>query len=177
MVDDDGRETVRIAGTGSDGDGQYVSFERGLDAGYAADEATLRPTEATLRDEVVGPRETLREWGFDPRTFVLPYDASDARAWSLVCDRYDALANAAVRSLPNPPGTPPTSLRRYYLETDQLTRTGVGDYLDAVADVGGLGVLAGHSAWETVPPERVRWVVAAARDRGIELATFRDVPG
>ncbi|WP_206424993.1 hypothetical protein [Halosimplex salinum] len=44
-------------------------------------------------------------------------------------------------------------------------------YLDSVAECGGLGILAGHTDWETVPPERVGAVVDAARERGIEVTT------
>jgi len=79
-----------------------------------------------------------------------------------------------VRSLPNPPATPPLSLSRYYLETSHMRMVEVETYLDEVAAGGGLGVLTGHTAWETVPPERVAAVVDAAHERDITVTTVQD---
>ncbi|MFB6135582.1 MAG: polysaccharide deacetylase family protein, partial [Halobacteriaceae archaeon] len=174
LTDGSRRERRELVDKGETDDAQYVAFDRPLESAFAAGEAVLRPSEATLRDEVVGAGEDLRALGFDPRTFVFPYDAADPRAWSLAAERYDAVANAAVRSLPNSPGTAPTDLRRYYLETTHLTEVEVAEYLDAVAARGGLGILAGHSAWDSVPPERVARVVELARERGVAVTTFRE---
>ncbi|MFB6151581.1 MAG: polysaccharide deacetylase family protein [Haloarculaceae archaeon] len=151
-----------------------MTFETALDADFAAGETVVRPAESQIRDEVVGAGEGLRERGFEPSTFVFPYDAADPRAWQLAADRYDAVADAVVRSLPNPPGTPPSALGRYYLETDALTMVEIETYLDAVAETGGVGILAGHTAWETVPPERVAAVVDAAFERDVQVTTVRD---
>lgn len=174
ITDGEAKEVRELAGKGKEGD-PYVDFARPLNDDYAADEAVLRPTPSLLDDEIVGVREAFRDLGHDPSTFVLPYDAGDARAWSLIEDHYEALADAAVRSLPNPPGTSLTNLRRYYLETDAMTMVDIETYLDRVAEQGGIGVLAGHAAWETVPPERVAAVVDAALDCGIEVTTFEDL--
>jgi hypothetical protein len=174
VTDGTRRERRVLAGTGQSTNGATLTFEAGLDGDFDAEETVVRPDEETLRDEVVGAKRDLQDMGFDPTTFVLPYDAGDARVWSLVADHYDALADAAVRSLPNPPGTPPLALQRYYLETDKLRPAELETYLDAVAERDGFGILAGHSAWETVTPERVGAVVDAAHERGIEVTTVRD---
>ncbi|MFC7196916.1 hypothetical protein ACFQL4_23440 [Halosimplex aquaticum] len=79
-----------------------------------------------------------------------------------------------MRSLPNPPGASPLDLQRYYLETDAMRLAEIETYLDGVAERGGLGILAGHTAWDTVPPERVAAVVDAAHERGIEVTTVRE---
>ncbi|ACV47020.1 MULTISPECIES: polysaccharide deacetylase family protein [Halomicrobium] len=149
-----------------------LGIEREIDAAFDGEEAVLRPTEATLRDEIAGVRSAFDRLGYDPDAFVFPYDAADPRAWALAAETYDVLPNAAVRSLPNRPDTAPTSYQRCYLERSHLRRAEIETYLDSVATQGGLGILAGHSAWETVPPERVAFVIEAARQRGIEVTTF-----
>lgn len=175
LRDTTNHERRELTEKGETGEGAYIEAAEPIEEGFRAGEAVVRPCEGVLRDEVAGAGEDLREMGFEPRTFVLPYDAGDVRAWSAVERRYDALANAAVRSLPNPPGTPLTSLRRHYLETTRLARREIAEYLDAIAQGDALGVLAGHSAWESVPAERVAWVLDAAAERDIEVTTFREI--
>lgn len=172
VVDVTGTEAVELAGKGTVDGRPAVDLAAPLGRGFAAGETVFRPTESLLRGEIVGASELLRDAGFDPRTFVFPYDAADGRAWSVAAEHYDVIANVGVRSLPNPPGTETTNLRRWYLETSHLALPGLDDYLDAVAGGGGLGVLAGHSAWNTVTPERIETVVAAARERDVEVTTF-----
>lgn len=156
------------------GDQPAVTLEEPLSASFDAGEAVFRPTESQIRDEIVGVREEFDDLGFDPTSFAFPYDAGDSRAWQVVAEQYDALADASVRSLPNPPGTSPLALQRYYLETSHMRMVEIESYLDAVADSGGLGILAGHTAWETVPPERVAAVVDAAHERDVEVTTVAD---
>lgn len=148
-----------------------VRLDSPLESDFAADEAVFRPTREQIRDEVEGSKGELGGLGFEPTTFALPYDAGDARVWRAVADEFDALADAAVRSLPNPPNPSPLDLQRYYLETDAMGLVEIEAYLDGVAERNGLGILAGHAAWETVPPERVAEVVDAAHERGIEVTT------
>lgn len=168
-------ERVEVADTVTVDGSAAVVLERPLDGAFAGTETVVRPTEDTVHDEVVGVRDALRALGIDPGTFVFPYDAADVRAWTLAREHYDVVANAAVRSLPNPPSRPLTDLRRWYLETDHLAPPDLADYLDAVAEGDGLGVLAGHAAWDTVTPERVRRVLAAARERDIRVTTFERI--
>ena len=170
----DGERTETRALAGKDDDEPVVELDDPLSAEFAADETVVRPTAAQIRDEVVGVRGKFEGLGYEPTTFALPYDAGDARVWRAVADEYDALVDASVRSLPNPPGTPPLSLSRYYLETSHMRMVEIEAYLDEVAAGGGLGILAGHTAWETVPSERVATVVDAARGRDIEVTTVRD---
>lgn len=173
VTDGDRTEVRTVASTSETADGpDCVEFEAPLERPFEAGEAVLRPTEAVLRDEIRGVREDFDAFGVDPKTFVFPYDAADPRAWQLARGGYRTVANAAVRSLPNPPGTSPTEYRRYYLETDSLADVEIRTYLDALAEIGGVGVLAGHSAWETMPAERVARVIDAARERGVDVTTF-----
>jgi len=178
VTDGERCETVVLAAKGTTGTGgdarPFVRFEESLGADFEAGETVVRPAEAQLRDEIAGSKRALEKLGFAPTTFALPYDAGDARAWRAVAESFDALADAAVRSLPNPPDPSPLDLRRYYLETDKMRMTEVETYLDLVAERGGVGILAGHSAWDTVPPERVAAVVEAAHERDIEVTTVRD---
>jgi len=155
-------------------DEPVVSLEGTLGTDFAADETVFRPTADQIEDEVAGVRGEFGALGYDPTTFALPYDAGDARVRRVVADEYDALVDATVRSLPSLPGTPPLGLSRYYLETSHMRLVEVETYLDEVAESGGLGILAGHTAWETVPPERVAAVVDAAHARDIEVTTVRD---
>jgi peptidoglycan/xylan/chitin deacetylase (PgdA/CDA1 family) len=172
VTDCDRTETHTL--TGKDDDEPVVELDDPLSADFAADETVFRPTAEQIRDEVVDVRGEFKGLGYDPTTFALPYDAGDSRVWRAVADEYDALVDATVRSLPNPPGTPPLSLSRYYLETSHMRTIEIEAYLDEVAAGGGLGILAGHTAWETVPSERVAAVVDAARGRDIEVTTVRD---
>lgn len=175
---DDGRSTTVTVSAFEDGQAGPVATlpdgAGGVDEPFRAGETALRPTADVIEDEVGGVLGDFGGLGHEPASFVFPYDAADARAWRTAREHYDVVANAAVRSLPNPPATDPTNLRRYYLETDALTRPEIGTYLDAVAE-GRTGVLAGHSDWETVPPERVSWTIRAARERGIEVVTLSDL--
>jgi hypothetical protein len=172
VTDGDRTETHTLAG--KDDEDPVVTLDEPLSAAFATDEAVFRPTSEQIRDEVVGVRGEFEGLGYDPTTFALPYDAGDSRVWRAVADEYDALVDATVRSLPNPPGTPSLSLSRYYLETSHLRMVEIEAYLDEVAAGGGLGILAGHTAWETVPPERVAAVVDAAHERDIEVTTVSD---
>jgi peptidoglycan/xylan/chitin deacetylase (PgdA/CDA1 family) len=174
LADGTTTETVEVAATGSDGDDEYVDLADPLASPVAAGDAVVRPTEGLLRDEIVGGRDALRDLGFEPSTFVFPYDAASVRAWRLAADEFDVVANAAVRSLPNPPGTDRTNLRRWYLETDHHAPPETADYLDAVAETGGIGVLAGHSAWDTVTAERLERVVEMARERDVAVTMLAD---
>lgn len=166
--------SVEVTGKGADGSSEYVELDGPLDERWTAGDAVFRPPDALLEDEITGAKADLEELGFDPHAFVFPYDAADVRSLRTAREEYGVLPNAAVRSLPNSPGTPGWNLRRYYLETDAMTRIEIADYLDAVAREGGLGILAGHSGWDTVPPERVAFAIEAARERGIEVTTVSD---
>ncbi|MFB6073905.1 MAG: polysaccharide deacetylase family protein [Haloarculaceae archaeon] len=177
VTDGERSETVTVADAAGDEEDPRVELAAPLEGAYAAGEAVCRPSQATIEDEIVGVRAAFADLGYDPDSFVFPYDAADPRAWRLAADTYDAVANAAVRSLPNRPGAEPTDWRRYYLETTHQTRPEVGTYLDALAGTGGVGILAGHSDWDSVPPERVAWTIRAARERGIAVTTLRDAAG
>jgi len=167
-------ETVTLAAKGADDGVPFLRFEGALGTDFDAAETVVRPTEAQIRDEIEGSKAELGGLGFEPTTFTLPYDAGDARVWRVVAEQFDALADAAVRSLPNPPGTSPLALQRYYLETNHMRMVEIESYLDLVAEQGGIGILAGHTAWETVPPERVAAVVDAAHERDVEVTTVRE---
>lgn len=177
VTDGDRTETVTLAEKGAEAGEPYVRLESSLGRGFDAAESVFRPTEDQIRDEIEGSKAELAGIGFEPTTFTLPYDAGDARVHQVVAEGFEALADAAVRSLPNPPGASPLDLQRYYLETDQLRMPEIETYLDGVAERGGLGILAGHTDWETVPPKRVGAVVDAAHDRGIEVTTVGDAVG
>jgi len=169
--------TVEVTGKGSDGTTEYVELATELSERWSAEETVFRLPEPTIREEIASGKRDLEDRGFEPTSFVFPYDATDVRALRIARETFDAVPNAAVRSLPNPPGTAGWNLRRYYLETDKLTPVEIEAYLDEVAASGGLGILAGHSDWETVPPERVAYVIDAALERGIEVTTVSDAVG
>ena len=175
VIGEGGDDVVEVEAIGVEDGTEYLDLGGEIDGSYEAGGTLVRPTEDLLETEIVGGRGDLEALGHDATTFVFPYDAADVRAWSLARRHYDVVPNASVRSLPNLPGTPLTTLRRWYLETDHLTRVEIGEYLDEVVETGGLGILAGHSAWATVTPERVEWVIEAARSRGVELTTFREL--
>lgn len=177
LANGDRTASVQVAGTGSDGSTAFVELSDPLADEWSAEESIFRLPTSVIREEITGGTRDLAERGFDPTAFVFPYDAADVRSLRIARAEFDVLPNAAVRSLPNPPGTPGWNLRRYYLETDKLTRVEIEAYLDEVAASGGLGILAGHSEWETVPPERVAFTIEAARERGIELTTLSDALG
>lgn len=176
----DGRRaiTVDLAGTGEDEAGEYVELATpladGFNAGDRNDDVVLRPTTDLLEDEIGGVREAFATLGSEPSAFVFPYDAVDPRSWAVAASRYDVVPNADVGPLPNRPDAGPRTLRRRYLQTTHATRTEIGTYLDATAECEGVAILAGHSAWDSVPPARVAWVLEAARERAIEVTTFRD---
>lgn len=172
VTDGSTTETHALAAKGDED--PVVTLEAPLGADFAAEETVFRPTADQIDDEVAGVRGEFAALGYDPTTFALPYDAGDPRVRRAVAREYDALVNATPRSLPNLPDTPPLGLSRYYLQTTHMRMVEVETYLDEVAESGGLGVLAGHAAWESVPAERVAAVVDAAHARDIEVTTVRD---
>lgn len=174
VIDGEQSETVTLAEKRGTDDEPAMVFESALTCDYAASEAVVRPTMETIEDEILGVREDFAGLGFEPTGFVFPYDATDPRAWDVASEAYDTIANAAVRSLPNPPGTEPTNWRRCYLQTSHQTRPELASYLQTLADRGGVGILAGHSDWPSVTSERVEWAIRAARDRGIEVTTLAE---
>lgn len=172
----DGRRTatVEVTGKGTDGSTEYVELDAERTEHWSADETVFHLPDTLVREEIEGGKQELEDRGYEPTSFVFPYDATDVRALRIAREAFDVVPNAAVRSLPNPPGTAGWNLRRYYLETDKLTRIEIEAYLDDIAKSGGLGVLAGHSDWATVPPERVAFTIDAALERGIEVTTVSD---
>lgn len=173
LTDGQRREVQTVAGTVRGDEHPVVQFDTPVGADFDPEHSVLRFTEEVVHEEVVDAATALSERGLDPSGFVFPYGAADMRAWALAREHYRTLPNVACRSLPNRQDTAPTDLRRYYLETTHLTDVEISDYLDAVASDGGLGVLAGHSEWESVTRDRLRHVLETAADRGVRVTTFQ----
>ncbi|PSQ42731.1 polysaccharide deacetylase [Halobacteriales archaeon SW_7_68_16] len=173
ITDGDRRREVTVAAL----EEGRVGLDAPVDAAFDASATVLRPTESTIRDELAGGRDAVDDLGVDPRTVVFPYDRADGRAMRIARRTHDVVANAAVRSLPNLPGRDPTDLRRFYLETDHLRPAEIETYLDRIVETDGIGILAGHSAWETVTADRIEMVLAGARGRDIDLVRCDELAG
>lgn len=174
----DGRttETHVVAEKGTREGAATVTFESALGTEFSVDESVARLPEDLLHEEIVGVRTDFEALDLDPSGFVLPYDAADARAWSLLVDHYEALTYT-VSARPNPPDASPLALERYYLQTGHMRPAEIDAYLDAIAESGGLGILAGHSSWDVVTADRLAYVVEGALDRGIEVTTLEAAVG
>ena len=64
-------------------------------------------------------------------------------------------------------------MNRMYFRTSYRTLEEVGEWIDQVAEGGQLGLLGGHSYYDTLPAERVRDTLRMTRERGIEIKTLR----
>lgn len=178
VFDETGTEAeATVAGRGEDGTGSYIELEEGIAEGFTAASATrVRYTEEFLREILADSQSRLEGYVGEGQVtnFIYPYERDDGLVSELVPEYYAATPQQDGVGL-NPEHRPdPYGLGRRYMETDRMDEAEIETFLDNVAEEPDYGILAGHSQYDTLPPERVDFVLEQARQRNIEVVTVQE---
>ncbi|ELZ18753.1 polysaccharide deacetylase [Haloterrigena salina JCM 13891] len=175
----DGERTVEatVAGKGSDDKGQYIRLEEPIDQPLdATNPAYVRYTESFLRTILSDSKRRIEDWGIDVTGFVYPYGRTDGLAESLVPEYYDAVPNyrTGVGGINPIDDLEPTQLHRRYIETDRSTPDEIEKFMATVASEDVLGMVGGHSEYDTLPAERIEFTIETALDHDLRIVTLQD---
>lgn len=177
VLDEETETEAVVAGNGEDDTGPYIELEEGIDTGFTASSSTrVRYTEEFLREILANSRAQLEEYVGEGQVtnLIYPYERADGLASELAPEYYVATPQRDDIGL-NPTHNPdPYSLGRRYMETDHMDEAEIETFLDTVANEPDYGILAGHSQYDTLPPERVEFVLQQARERNIEVVTVQE---
>lgn len=176
IFDGDRHELATVAGQGVDETGEYVRLQEPVETAFDADDTAIRYTDERIRNSLRESKRQLEAYGFDVSNLVLPYGINGRRARELVPQYYGAVANSKWdgNGLNPIEGLDPHRLHRVYFRRGQMTIPELERYLDAVAERDVLGLLGGHSAYESFTAERTRKAIRLAKERNIEILTLRE---
>ncbi|WP_229380095.1 polysaccharide deacetylase family protein [Haloterrigena salifodinae] len=175
----DGERTVEatVAGKGSDDKGQYIRLEEPIDQPLdATNPAYVRYTESFLRTILADSKRRIEDWGIDVTGFVYPYGRTDGLVESLIPEYYDAVPNyrTGVGGLNPIDDLEPMQLHRRYIETDRSTPEEIETFMATVASEDVLGIVGGHSEYDTLPAERIEFTIETALDHDLRIVTLQD---
>lgn len=174
----DGKRSVTAtsAGRGTDEGNAYVELEEGLDESIEADDGYVRYTEPFLREILAESKARIEAWGVPVTGFVYPYGRYHGVAEDLVPEYYDAVPNHRTgRGGLNPIGAlDPTRMIRRYIETDRSTPDEIDEFMSTVAERDVVGVVGGHSQFDTLPAERVDLALELAEAHDLRIVTLRE---
>jgi hypothetical protein len=178
VFDDEGTEAeATVAGQGEDDDGQYLELEEPIDEGFTAGyETRVRYTDEFTEEVLSESQSQLEEMVGEGQVtgYVHTFERDDGLVSELVPEYYDAVPQADGDGL-NPEYEPdPHDLSRRYFEEDEMDEAEIERFLDQVANEPDFGILAGHSHYETLPPERVETAIEMALERDIEIVTLQE---
>lgn len=178
VLGDDGTEAeATVAGNGEDGTGLYIELEDPIDGSFDADGAFVRYTDEFTEQVLEDSRAQLEEIVGEGQVtdFIYPYERNDGFVGEAVPDYYDAAPRRNGAGGLNPDFDPdPHGLSRRYMETDRMDEAEIEQFLDNIADEPDYGILAGHSQYETLPGERLEFVLEQAQQRDIEVVTVQE---
>lgn len=172
VVETDSGETRVTVGRPSHHPGRTALLLRGPLVEPVPAGATVRFTEAVVREELAGSRRDLEALGLAVDNVALPYSRYGPTARAVVPEVYGAVANAAVGGL-NVDPTDPYDLRRQYLGRDALTDVQLERFLTTVRDREALALFGGH-AHQHVDADRVADALRLADELGIRVTTLRE---
>ncbi len=179
FIDGDHEVEATVAGRErEDDDERYLLLETGLSDSLSSD-TVVRYTDEFTEGVLVDSQAMLEDWlseaGGVVNGYVHTYDWVEG-VRNIVPSYYDTIPNARpARGAFNPELDPdPLSLTRAYMETDSMDDDRVLEVLDTVANEPDFGILAGHSNHDTLPEERIRFVIEEALDRGLEVVTLQE---
>ena len=175
VFDGETTASVAVAGKGSDSHGEYLKLAEPLDSAIDAAGYVRHPT-SFLRDILAKTDSRLDSWGIDVTGFVYTYGRYHGAIEELVRGRYDAVANHRYGGGHNElEGLDPSTMRRMYIETDKATENEIDAFMDtAASDDGVLSIVGGHSQFETLTEERLRYTIEAALERDLAVVTLTD---
>ena len=174
VSDGESSATVRVTGKGEDAEGEYLELDAAVGTDFDADDGvTERYTDEVMRYELRASKEALTDLGLSVSNFVAPYYRYGDRARELTPDYYTATANGYYGGINEVGDIALDAMNRTYFRTSYRTLEEVGEWLDTVAEGDHLGLLGGHSYYDTLPEERIRETLRMTRERGIQIKTLR----
>ena len=174
ISDGESSATVRVVGGGKDTYGVYLKLDGAVGKGFnAADGVTERYTDEVMRYELGASKRALTDLGVSVSNFVAPYYRYGRRARELAPEYYTAVANGYYGGINRVDRINLSAMNRTYFRTSYRTVEEVGEWLDEVAEGGHLGLLGGHSHYDTLPAERIRATIRMARERDLQIKTLR----
>lgn len=177
VLGEDGEAEGTVAGNGEDDTGQYIELEEPIGESFAADGTVVRYTDEFTEEVLADSQSQLEEMVGEGQVtgFIYPYERDDGFVGEVISDYYDAAPRRDGAGGLNPEHDPdPHGLSRRYMETDHMDEADIEQFLDNVANEPDYGILAGHSQYETMPPERLEFVLEEAQRRDIEVVTVQE---
>ena len=179
FIDGDDRIEATVSGRERENDDErYLLLDSGIEESVSSD-AVVRYTDAFTEEVLSESRSILEGWlseeGGAVNGYVHTYDWVEG-VGNIVPSYYDAIPNGRPGRGPlNQEFDPdPLSLTRGYMETDSMDDDRVLAVLDTVATDPDFGILAGHTNHETLPEERIRFVIEEAIERDIAVVTLQE---
>ena len=174
VSDGESSTTVTVTGNGADDRGEYLELDGSVGTAFDTDDGvTERYTDEVLRYELHASKEKLTDLGLSVSNFVCPYYRYGDRAQELAPEYYVATANGYYGGLNEVGDIALDAMNRTYFRTSRRSLDEVGEWLDKVAEGDYLGLLGGHSYYDTLPAERIRKTLEMTRERDIEIKTLR----
>lgn len=176
VSDDHGEETVTVTGSEQADDESYLTLEEPVENEYRVDaDAGERYTDEIVETALEASKQTIEATGVTVSNLVVPYGRYGEHAQEVAPQLYDAVANSSHRDTVNSLAAPaPYRLKRRYFKPDEMTESELATYLDSVTEQNALGILAGHTQYESFSKDRLRTAIQMVEDRGIEVVTLRE---
>ncbi len=174
IFDDESETTATVASRGSDSVGEYVDLAEPL-AEPVDPSGYVRYPEAFIEALLERTDDRLESWGLDVTGFVYTYGRYHGVAEDLVRDHHDAVANHRYGGGHNDlEGLDPTTMRRMYVETDKAGEDDVDAFMRTAADEDVLAIVGGHSQFDTLTEDRIRYTIEAALENDLEIVTMAE---
>ncbi|MFC6725518.1 polysaccharide deacetylase family protein, partial [Halobium palmae] len=175
-------EEHRVAGAGDDDVGEYIDLAEPLEHDYAvADGAIQRQPAWRMREQTLGSIEDVRsEMGIELEHMIMPYGHYSAYTQRFTEEYFTSVANTGshadweIRGLNPVDRIELPNLSRRYFREDVMTESEIRRWLDELVERDVLGILGGHTSYETLPAERIRWTIQEAKARDVEIVTLTD---
>ncbi|AGB38825.1 polysaccharide deacetylase family protein [Natronococcus occultus] len=175
VVSDEDREVpTTVAGADSDAAGQYIELAEPLD-GPISDAGTVRHPAEFMQTVLERTDAQLEAWGLDVTGFVYPYTRYHGVVEDVVREQYDAVANHRYGGGHNALAElDPTTMQRRYIETDKATEAELDAFMETAADEAVLAIVGGHSQFETLTADRIRYTIETALEHDLAIVTLAE---
>ncbi|WP_245998482.1 polysaccharide deacetylase family protein [Halalkalicoccus subterraneus] len=177
VLDGESKAKATVVGNGEDDTGLYIELEEPIGQRFDATEAFVRYTDEFIEEILANSRAQLEEIVGEGwiTGFIYPYERNDGFVSEAISNHYDAAPRRDKAGGLNPESSiDPHALSREYMETDRMDEDEIERFLDTVANEPDYGILAGHSQYDTLPPERLEFVLEQAQQRDIQVVTVQD---
>ena len=176
-ISDGANKTIAVTvGAGADENGTYVKLKDAIGEAYSvADGTTVRYPDNQIKDTLSRSKTMLKKKGIsNVSNFVYPYGAHESYIVSILPDYFDGVGNFYDGSGLNPRnGFDPYRTNRREFSRNSMSNSDLKTYFDKVANSNKLGVLGGHTYYDSFDADRIRTAIQMAKDRNIEIVTLR----